>query len=245
MNKLSKMPDADSSGLFIPTLNRTGYMTTQLDEFSQAFVEHAASIKQPVLEIGAAYGIATKAALSCGAKVVCNDLDPRHLAIIEQQITDDEKSRVKFIAGSFPHEIKFSANTFSAILICRVIHLFDGDTIEYSLQRIYEWLNPSGKLFIIADTPYLKNFSAFIPEYESRVKRGEKWPGLITNTKQYIENITEHFPDFVHVLDENILKRILLQAGFKIEKISTFGRSDYPADRKLDGRECVGGIAYK
>lgn len=240
-----KMPEPDSSGLFVATLNKTGYMTTQLDIYSKEFVDYAAQTEQYVIEVGAAYGVATRAALERGAKIICNDLEQRHLDIIKQQITEEEKTRIKFVAGSFPYETNFPANSFGAVLICRVIHLFDGDTIEYSLRRIYDWLIPGGKLFIISDTPYLNNVKAFIPEYEDRVKRGEKWPGLITNAKQYIENVTDNFPDLVHVLDETILTRILLQAGFKIEKLSTFGRPDYPADRRLDGRECVGAIAYK
>lgn len=66
-------------GKFINTLNGMGAMTTNLDPFSEAFVEFSGSCDFPVLEIGAAYGIATTAALSKGASVIANDLDQQHL----------------------------------------------------------------------------------------------------------------------------------------------------------------------
>ncbi len=78
-----QIPKAEDSGCFIPTLNKTGYMTTQLDSFSQEFVEYASKDKRRlVLVVGAAYGIATLAALSRGANLICNNIETRHLHLL-------------------------------------------------------------------------------------------------------------------------------------------------------------------
>lgn len=242
MNK-TKLPKADPSGRFIPTLNKMGYMTTHLDPYSQAFVEYAAKTREPVLEIGAAYGVATLAALSAGATVFCNDIDLRHLKIVEQNTAKKDLHRLKLVPGAFPRELNFPNETFRAILIARVLHFFDPETLELSLKKSYEWLKPGGKLVIVADTPYLKNMASFIPEYERRVKNGDKWPGIMGDPKKYVNN--PNFHHFIHVLDVNVLTRILLEQGFEIEKIETLNRTDYPPDRQLDGRESVAAIARK
>jgi SAM-dependent methyltransferase len=241
----AKPSGSDVSKYFVPTLNNMGYMTKTLDPYSQEFVEYAGQMSGPVLEVGAAYGIASLAALAAGAKVYCNDLDPRHLEAVKQQAIERqlELSRLMIVPGQFPQEITFPANTLESVLICRVIHFFDGETIEVSLQRLYDWLKPGGKLFIVAETPYLKTLSDFVPEYEKRVQKGDKWPGLITNLHQYFSD--QNNPKFIHCMDIPVLKRVLTAQGFVIEKIGYINRSDFPEDRRLDGRESVGVIAYK
>lgn len=243
MNQQIKIPKADPSGRFIPTLNEMGFMTTQLDPYSQSFVEYAIKIKEPVLEVGAAYGVATLAALSRGATVYCNDIDIRHLKIVEQQANKNDLARLKLVPGAFPKELDFPENSFGAILMARVIHFFDPETLQLAMKKAYSWLKPGGKLVIIADTPYLKNMADFIPEYERRVKNGDKWPGIMGDPKQFTNN--PHFHDFLHVLDDKVLSRVLSEQGFEVEKIEMLSRVDYPADRQLDGRESVAVIAVK
>lgn len=241
----AKTAGSDVSKYFVPTLNNMGYMTKTLDPYSQAFVEYAGQMPGPVLEVGAAYGIASLAALAAGAKIYCNDLDPRHLEVIKQQAIERQLdlSRLMIVPGQFPQEITFPANTLDGVLMCRVIHFFDGETIESSLQKLYYWLKPGGKLFIVAETPYLKPLADFIPEYEKRVKEGAKWPGLITNLHQYFNDRTN--PKFIHCMDIPVLQRALTAQGFVVERIGYINRSDFPEDRRLDGRESVGVIAYK
>ena len=38
-------PKSDPSGFFVPTLNQTGYMTTHLDPYSQAFISNSRRMK--------------------------------------------------------------------------------------------------------------------------------------------------------------------------------------------------------
>lgn len=238
-----ELPPSDPSGYFIPTLNQMGYMTVHVDPYSQAFIEYAASHKGLNLEIGTAYGVATLQALARGATVVANDIEIRHLHILTQRTAEKDLPRLRLVPGAFPRELHFEENTFQSILIARVLHFFDPVTLELAVKKAWDWLKPTGKLIVVADTPYLKNLEAFIPIYEERVSKGDPWPGVIENPKHYAQDA--HFPDFLHLLSEAVLRRVLSRQGFTIEKLEHFRRIDYPLDRQLDGRESVGAIVVK
>lgn len=233
-------------GKFIPTLNNTGFMSTQLDIFSQAFIAFSKNIFGRALEIGTAYGICALNALSQGVHITCNDIEPRHLSILKEiAVKRGHDANLQLMPGAFPDELHFLDNTFDAILISRVLHLFDGNTIERALLTAKKWLKPNGKLFIVADTIYLKNMVQFIPLYEERVRNKERWPGFFKIDNKLISNLSSEWPDFINTLDKNILCRELIRAGFRTEAVHTISRPDFPADRVLDGREGVGAIAVK
>ena len=243
--QILQLPDADASGCFIPTLNNMGYMTTQLDPYSQKFVDHAATTSGVCLEIGAAYGIATLAVLSRGGKIICNDLDARHLALVKQQAAAQnlDLSLLTTMLGDFLTDLDLAENSIEAILICRVLHFLNGQEVEQAMQKMFNWLKPGGKVFIIADTPYLKVWTAFIPEYEQRVSDGVLWPGIIANLHKYFPNIL--VPNMLNTFDVAVLSRVLTKQGFDLESIEYLDRQDFPPDRQLDGRESIAAIACK
>lgn len=230
----------------IPTLNHMGYMTTSLDKYSEAFVQYAASISRPVLEIGTAYGVATLAALRAGATVIANDIEPRHLKILEQNVPDDLRNHLKIYLGRFPDDLNFPKNSLAGALICNVLHFFEGEAIELAMTKLYDWLEPNGKVFIVADTPYNKLIEQAISAYEELDRKGVKWPGLTRNIKDHLPlKYASIIPDFMHFLTPNILTNILTKIGFKIEEAALFARTNYPLEEQLDGREGVGIIARK
>ena len=162
---MTKIPTAEKSG-FIATLNNMGYMTAGLDPYSQRFVDYAAQHKNnKVLEIGAAYGVATLAALRHGCKMVANDLDNKHLEILKSNTPEQYLKNLELKAGSLPKELSFPENSFKAILICRGLHFFKGEDIELSAKKLYDWLMPGGKLFVVAETPYMGTVLPFLPTY--------------------------------------------------------------------------------
>ena len=75
------------------------------------------------------------------------------------------------IPGELPDElIGLPEKFFDAILICRVLHFFTGAKIEESLALLSKLLAPGGKIYIVCETPYLKNWQRFIPEFNKRVE---------------------------------------------------------------------------
>lgn len=230
---------------FIKTLNQMGYMSAAPDPYSQEFIELCGNLKVPVLEIGTAYGVSTIPALEKGAYVIANDLDIRHLEILKQKVSSSLHKRLELKPGRFPEEISFDDNVFGAILACRVLHLITPAKLKSSVSLFYRWLQPGGKLFIIADTPYLRFIKDFIPIYEERLKRGLKWPGWIPNLPFFLRGRHSDVPTWANFLDVPVLKRIFEQSKFIIEKIGYIARDDFPEDVRLDGRESVGIILFK
>lgn len=245
-------PPAEASG-FRRTLNGMGFMTSTLDPYSLAFIDHAARYcpaqgtpgALQALEIGAAYGIATLQALKAGAKVIANDLDANHLRVLKAAVPEENKAALTLLPGHFPEEVALAPASIQTILICRVLHFFTPQHIELAAQKIFEWLTPGGKVFVITDTPYLKGLEAFLPTYEARKQSGDPWPGLIPDLTLYGHPRTSAVPQMMNLLDPPSLSRVFHQAGFEIEVCQFFERADYPKDLRQDGREGVGLIARK
>ena len=247
MTRRLQLPEAIQNKM-IPTLNQMGYMTLNLDPYSQEFIRFASSAPSPVLDIGCAYGVASLAALEAGATVVANDIEADHLTLLRQKTTNETRKRLVLCQGDFSsREINFLENSFSAVLICRVLHFFAREKIKKTFKKIYNYLDFNGKLFIVSDTPYVSLYKNMIQDYETRIRNMEEWPGeFCGNIPQYISGWDVNHPiKTLHFLDQKVLKRELEFLGFQVEKVELFPRPDYLPEGQLDGRECIGLIARK
>lgn len=257
-------PSREITGVFTKTHNPLGgYTTTPCDPISQQFLEHVVVIGQSggkVLEIGAAFGAATLEALAKDATVFCNDINPDNLAVVRQRFlkitgensetTTGDSSKLILIPGEFPNELAgLPEKSFDAILICRVLHFFTGVKIEESLTHISKLLVDGGKIYIVCETPYLKNWERFIPEFNRRIASQVEWPGEITTPTDYESSgRAASLPPFVHWITKEVLERSLLRAGFAIEHASYINRAgQFPDDLLLPeySKESVGAIGLK
>lgn len=217
-----------------PRLTRTrmGWSSERLSELSLAFVEHCrANPALPVLDIGAGYGAATRAALDAGATVIANDLD---LSEIEPH------PRLTLRAGRFPRDLHFEPASLSAVHAANVFHFLTPRQLAYGLRTIARWLAPQGKLFVQAATPYQAPFAEFIPEYERRVAAGVRWPGWV----EKIGHFSSHrklgqMPASLHLLDDVILARAACDAGLEVERSELYRSTAQSPSLHLDGREHV------
>ncbi len=234
-------------GDLIVTLNQMGYMFPRPEKFIQHFIDFSAKQPDPVLDIGAAYGVATIPALEKGAHVVATDMDERHLAILKSKVPPPLLSHLELKIGKMPSDLDFPENHFGAILASRILHFVDPNLIKECLFLIHKWLKPAGKFFYIGGTPYLGTYRNFLPQYEKNKQQGREWPGWIENMKDYVApEQTAYLPPFINLIDEEILKKIMKEAGFKIEEMDyiPFGEA-HSKDMRLDGREHLGAIAVK
>ena len=81
------LPESLYEGL-VPTMNKTGFMTAELDEYSKKFAVFAGErgvLDEESLDIGCAYGVATLAALEKGARIFACDIELKHLEILDQR----------------------------------------------------------------------------------------------------------------------------------------------------------------
>lgn len=171
-------------GKLIPTLNKMGYAFDNLTSYGDKFLEFCEITDGPVLDIGAAFGTATIRALEKGAFVIANDIDPRHLKVIQEKATSKNLSRLKLIQASFPY-IDLEDNSLSAILMSQVLHFLPHNETDLIAAKMFSLLKPGGKAFITVATPYVSMFSSFIPIFEVRKNSGVSCPGLIEDLALY------------------------------------------------------------
>jgi SAM-dependent methyltransferase len=230
----------------IPTHNQTGWASNQLNEVSERFVAHCRNVTHPVLDIGAAFGIATLAAIEAGATVIANDLEPSHLAEIAKSAPPAQANKLILLPARFPRQLRFAESSLSAIHASNVLHFLTATQLEHGLSAIAHWLIPSGKLFVQASTPWQAPFRAFVPVFEARRDAGEPWPGWIEDTAEYsTHRKLGQIPSSIHLLDERTLSRHAEAAGLLVEEAYLYRRRDLPASLFLDGRECAALIARK
>jgi len=217
------LPEQDGK---IKTLNAMGYMTPEVDHIVQDFIEYAAASSLPVLDGGAAYGIATLLALKKGATVIANDIDRRHLQLIASNptLTKEDKKRLYLNHQALPNKVNFPENSLGAILLCRIMHLFTPEAIDNVFENAKKWLVSNGRLYIVTMTPYhyvLQNFSVI---YEKRLQDGQIWPGIITTmTKDYGVEHKGKIPDYLHVMDPRVMFQIATKHRFMVKRLELFG----------------------
>ncbi len=216
-----------------------GWSSTELSPLSRLFVEFCReNAGAKVLDIGAAYGIASIAALDTGAFVVANDLDESHLEELPNH------SRLTLKPGKFPRFLHFEDSSFDAVHASNVFHFLTGNQLVAGFRAIARWLRPGGKVFVQAATPWQAPFAGFLPEYERRISEGVKWPGYVARLGEFVTHRQfGQMPREIHLLEDRVLRRLAEDAGLTVERVWLYRRPDLPVSIQLDGRESVALIA--
>jgi SAM-dependent methyltransferase len=242
---LPELPKQWIKGL-VPTMNDTGFMFEVLDEFVEDFIEYSGQIDDEVLDMGCAYGNSTIPALEGGAKVWACDLDERHLEILKSKTPEHLLPNLTCETAKLPDK-DLPENHFGAIMCSRVLHFLTGEEIEATLQKMFRWLKPGGRLYLIADTPY-GIWRKFVPVWEANIAAGKKWPGImepVTKYLPYIPSGDEVGLFMMNLQDHETLSRACIEAGFEIQRAEFINRVDFGEKGRMDGRENCGVIAVK
>jgi polyketide synthase PksJ len=211
----------DATRLSIPARTlATEQMSPALDELSLKFALWTRATRGDGLDIGCGDGLATMAALARGGHVIAVDPDQAALHRLVARVPSDQYRRLKVRQGSLP-DLDFKCAHVSAVHAARVLHILEPAAMQESLQKIFRWIYPAGKLFVSVLAPSGSFWQPLRAELARRQMCREQWPG-------YIENIDRVFPRWpgastsVHLLDEPVLRRELAAAGFLIEAISHY-----------------------
>lgn len=101
----------------------------------------------------------------------------------------------------------------------------------------------------MCETPYLKNWSSFIPEYEKRVAEKIEWPGEIQEPCKFeTSGRASTLPQYVNWFSKELIEREYQKAGLVVERIEYINRKgQFPDDLLIaeKGQESVGGIGIK
>lgn len=246
-----QQPAPESDGR-IQTLNEKGAMSPALDEATLQFIMQGANKK--VLEIGGAYG---KVMLEMLAKhpateYTLNDLDERHLFIASNNLDHAAQvgllkrgfnNRVKYISGNIATS-DFSINEqYDAILAARIMHFFSPEQTATVIKNLSTLLKPQGRIYVVAITPYVKRYQAFIAEYEKRLANNESYPGYVTSLSDWLNVAATSKSQQAVIskepfmfLDDRVLTSVFSEAGFKIITCKTVPLSYHSDSWSLDGR---------
>jgi len=232
-----------------------GWISDRISAQSEQFLDfckagYCPTSESAALDIGTGYGLVALAALHSGAWVIANDVEPSHLRelerLAEREASPEERSRIVLRPGHFPRDLFFPEGSLGAVHCANVLHFLTGRQLTLGMSRIARWLRPGAKFFVQASTPYRAPFAPFIEEYERRVAAGDKWPGWLEKLSVYCAHRqVSQMPRSMHFLDDKILKRVAVEAGFTVERVWLAPGDDLPADLRLDGRETACLIARK
>jgi SAM-dependent methyltransferase len=204
-------------------------------EFLEAIQTHPGGT---VLDLGAAFGVATIPALDLGAVVYANDIDASHISEIEARASSASRERLHLVLGRFPQEVDFEAETFDAILASNVLHFLTGDEVELALTKIARWLRPGGTLHVLVNSPFVGNLREARPMIEARSIRGERWPGEVHGIRSLCKHPSaQRLPDMIHFFTPEILAVAVQRAGLHVENCELFTRSDIPLFARDAGKE--------
>jgi hypothetical protein len=108
---------------------------------------------------------------------------------------------------------------------------------------MYDWLQPGGRVFLVADSPYTGPWRVAADDYERRKAAGEPWPGFIENYAQYLPESADLAarPTFINPMDPDILSRVCADAGFEVLE----ARFLAGGTKRSTGRDHAGVIARK
>ncbi|MBL3656312.1 class I SAM-dependent methyltransferase [Fulvivirga sediminis] len=228
------------------TKNKRGF-TYELPEIGKKFILDSQVGLGPVLDVGAAYGVATLPALRKGLEVVAIDINKEHLNSLEKRVPVTQESRLTTMEVNFPY-VNFPDNYFQAIYISQVFPFLKPFEIEMAAEKIFKWLRHGGKLYVVSFTPYLKHCESYIPIYEAKKESGEEWAGYIECLSDYsVDNpIASALPESINHIDQDDLHRVFSPL-FDIQQLFVFGdpNNHLPEWIRYDGKERVGMIAKK
>jgi chorismate-pyruvate lyase/SAM-dependent methyltransferase len=231
----------------VSTLNKKGF-TYSLTSFGKAFIEYASTADKPGVDVGAAYGVATLPVLLRGGKVIAVDIEEDHLTAIRNSIDDSLSSNLTTFAARFP-DFDLPANSVSAVYLSQVLPFLNGAEIEEGIKKVFNWLVPGGKVFIVSFTPYISHVRSYIPQYLEKKNQGIRWAGFVDDLEKYCSDphIFNNLPNQINHIDADDLRWTLEETGFAIEDIRYFGEEEgeLPVGIRMDGKERVGVIATK
>lgn len=245
-----KVSQNQFDGCYVPTNNQMGFMLTKIDPFVQRFVDYAAQNHDNWhLDVGAAFGVATIAALEKGAKIIANDIDASHLTVIADVCSKRFKNSLKLFLGDIRKDMDYPTASFGSMLFSRVLHFFTGEEIIKCLKKVSDWLVPGGKIFVVNETPYFGTSKDFLPIYSKRKEAGNQWPSFLTleDVKTYFDPKKRLFVrNTVHFFDEDLMQHVAKASGLYLEEMGTLDRQGFfPEDALYDGRESLWAILSK
>ena len=158
-------------------------MGKDLNGISTRFVDESAKMEGISLDVCGAYGIATLAALKGGSEVVACDMDQAHLNILLKETPDKDNRMLTTKKGTLAG-VDFKNQSVVAIHCSRCLHFLVPGELKLTLEKMYNWLQPGGKIYLITDTCFSGPWKQYLPEFDRKKAEGDPFPGFIEDALQ-------------------------------------------------------------
>ncbi|MEM9243356.1 MAG: class I SAM-dependent methyltransferase [Pseudomonadota bacterium] len=221
----------------VATENNMGFMFTDINGSTPAFLDYVVKCAGTIIDIGCAYGVATLPALEKSkAKIIAFDLSQAHLNGLREFITPQQAGRITYVKGAFPNDFNYENNSLDAIHISYVLHYLSGEDFELGIKKCYDALKPDGKLFINTLSVHFCLFKHLVADYEEKLAQGVPWPGIVDGIKdnQLSQSDSDNVPDSINLVSLAFLEQLLVEHHYTIDeafyydikKPNTFGSDD-------------------
>ena len=232
----------EKPGRCIPTLNNKGFQMASPSPLLEDWVESYDG-RNPLLDIGCAYGINTYEALEHEIPVIALDMDREHLKIVHKNVSPSKLHLLSCLVGSLPYAIPLPDSSVSGILLAECAHFLDAKEITAALRVLLRKLVPGGRLCITTmSIHYLDDIDpSAVQDFYANLNKGVRWPGVLPFTSDYWKKLTdssncsrERFdtaaakPSFTHFTVLEQLAKELRNVGFEIERIVECKHAGYP-----------------
>ena len=212
----SAWPEEYNKGIIF-TLNRCGIICAYLNPAQKAFIDFAKNSPGPLVDIGCAYGVATRPAIANGGQIIAIDSSPEHLAILENSLPHIWKNQLQTINKYFPSQAVLPSGSVSGILASYIFPFLTPDEFEAGLACCYDWLMPGGTLWVTQSSLNLSPGTPLQKRYNERKAAAEKWPGLIDNYHDYLdEGWQKILPNNINFVEMEEMLSLLTNTGFEI-----------------------------
>ncbi len=239
----SRLP-ATLDGGYVPTLNKMGFQTPEHDWVTESFVKRAKDEPGEYADIGSGYGFVTLDALHSQSKITAVDAHGEHLKILRESIPAEIRDGLKTKEGFFPSKVDFNPTSLDGVLLARLLSLLNPDQLEEGLKKVYAWLKPDSRLFIVTSTPFQAKYQNAKELFEKNRTQGKRWPGFFA-IEDADPGLRQWLPENFHVFTKEDLTKYLEEIGFEVMESRYFTSPNYPDQLKFDGREALGLIAKK
>ncbi|MBS0235786.1 MAG: class I SAM-dependent methyltransferase [Proteobacteria bacterium] len=247
-------PPVSVTGKSLLTVNKMGFDVlsnpqSQYNWLLKDFYSFIAIMPGIILDAACGYGNIALDTLAIGNIVIANDIAVEHLIEVRRRAIERNLATTHLYLNNkpFPYGIDLPSDSLKGAMFHRGPHLFSPKELEDGFALIHKWLQPGGKLFIVAMAPQHKSFADwFLPIYEERWTNGDKWPGTNLDVKKALPDQAYNLPEHLHVMDERPLRYALEKCGFKIKKVGFIDMKHFgKATENRDGHEAIGVIAVK
>jgi SAM-dependent methyltransferase len=248
----SRLADVDVSGVY-PTSKLTyGFTTVEPGYFGKRFISYTNSLppSATIIDIGPAWrGVTVVPVLAQGHTVHAVDREADELRALAWSARDASKAsqnshlkqwqeKLRMVHGALPDRLPFASNSVDAVMAGSVLHFLTPKEVILAMDEIFRVLRPGGRVFIEAQTPYMKGLREHLSDTDpfsfdpiTSWPVSNRWPWQLDNSLGQMPMLGK--VKYLNLFDLGLVVQVLKATGFVYndDDVGYFARTDYPDNK--------------